>query len=176
MNPADFDARLLDILSLCSPLLHLGDLAIDSRDSGVGIERVASVSRKIDVPKILIQGNHDSVPSEVYRKNGWIFLDCGIDLVNRRVLRDEPPFLFFKAGDLRILASHYPAKRPEGSWRHSRECVRMAEIFEEYHADINLHGHTHSRSFPEPSLRNVSLEVLGFVPKRLSELLTARES
>jgi len=147
-NPSDFDARLLDILSGCSPLLHLGDLAIDSRDSGVGIERVASVSRKIDGPKILIQGNHDSVPAEVYRKNGWIFVDCGIDLVHRRVLRGEPPFLFFQAGDRRILASHYPAKRPEGSWRHSRECVRMAEIFEEYDADINLHGTRIPGRFP----------------------------
>jgi hypothetical protein len=106
VNPSDFDSRLLEVLSGCSPLLHLGDLAIDSRDSGFWVERVVSVFRKIGVPKILIKVNHDFVLAEVYRKNGWIFIDCGIDLVDRRVMRDELPFLFFQEGNIRILASH----------------------------------------------------------------------
>ncbi|MCL4427596.1 MAG: hypothetical protein M1276_01175, partial [Deltaproteobacteria bacterium] len=74
----------------------------------------------------------------------------------------------------RIMFSHLPVEE-DGIKRDEKFNLAISKLFEiflEYNCDINVHGHVHSRSLEGSAYcRNVSVEVIGFKPVRIMEIL-----
>lgn len=172
---AEFDDKMIEVLRRSSPLLHLGDVTIDSRNPAVVNERVEWVTRRLrDVPKILLPGNHDRNSLFLYEKSGWKVVPCGVDLTGSppRFYPDAPPFLLWNIDGQRVFFSHEPVLVDREESPHDKGIVRMlGEWFQRLGATLNIHGHTHSRMIASPLFRNVSLEAVGFSPPRLSQIV-----
>ena len=108
---AEFDDKMIEVLRRSSPLLHLGDVTIDSRNPAVMNERIEWVTRRLRaVPKILLPGNHDRNSLFLYEKGGWKVVPCGVDLTGSppRFYPDAPPFLLWNIDGRRVFFSHEP--------------------------------------------------------------------
>lgn len=170
-----FDSKLLGVLRQCSAILHLGDLCIDSRGSIEKTEkRVKTVSRALcGIPKILVKGNHDSLPDSFYEENGWAVVSSIVDVARRRTITG-PPAIVFEAKHGPVIATHFPAyvgKDEAFDDRYRSERAHLSSVRQEIDAWVNLHGHTHEHSVPDPTTLNMSVEAIGFSPKRLSEIV-----
>ena len=171
----DFDEKMLARLRPLKHLLHLGDVVIDSRNHKVFLERIQYIGEKLkDVQKILIMGNHDLGGEKVFEKTGWIVVDCGVDLTGTVpiVFKNAPPFVVVKIDDIRAFLSHEPVAvlRPASDFDKDVN-KKLRKWFELTNVSINIHGHVHSHSIDHPSFKNVSLEVMDFRPKKLSEIV-----
>lgn len=166
---------MIDLLRRSSPLLHLGDVTINSRKPNVTEERVRWVGERLrGVPRILVTGNHDRGSEAFYRKTGWNVVSCGIDLTESapRLYPDAPPFLLLNIGGSRFFFSHEPVLVERERTSHDSGIVEtLGQWFVRLDAHLNIHGHTHSTIIPNPLLRNVSIEVQGFAPVRVSHLI-----
>lgn len=170
-----FDDKMLKLLSKSSPLLHLGDVCMNSRNRNTFEKRVFHVGQRLDgLQKVLIPGNHDMDGLSFYEKTGWFVLSHGMCLLKEKTfsIPDSPPFLFIDMGRERIFFSHEPvlSGRERTRWDGEQE-EKLTNWFKKLDASLNVHGHLHSRKIPSPSFQNVSVEVLSFQPARLSTLV-----
>lgn len=175
----DFDEKLFSILNNASPLLHLGDVAINSKNQKKFYERVNYVGEKLNsIEKILLVGNHDSGAEFLYKKTGWDVVDCGINLDSKEIYYNTPAFIVKTIGNEKILFSHEPAfladqiKYDEGLEKFKTKTQELlGEIYIQLGITKNVHGHVHSHSLSSDKHVNVSIENLDFYPKRLSKIV-----
>jgi calcineurin-like phosphoesterase family protein len=82
--------------------------------------------------------------------------------------------LICKIEDKIIMFSHIPANLDYYS-NHDNKYIStikvLDHIFKKLNCDINIHGHTHSRSIQDSRFINVSCENIGFTPIKLGDLL-----
>lgn len=134
-------------------VLHLGDFAW----KGDSIQRYAP---KLNGIKYLIRGNHD--------KGGIIYLDNTFTEVIDFKARGEAAYYIAEVDGIKILFSHFPIVSDGYDDVHWRT---LSEVFEKEQCDINIHGHVHSMKLGDQRCVNVSVEVIGFKPIGLYELL-----
>jgi calcineurin-like phosphoesterase family protein len=94
--------------------------------------------------KILIYGNHDRKGARYYQRLGFDVTCRGFELRYR---------------DHRILFSHRPDDQAE---------------FVRYPQHLNMHGHVHAQTRQDRRLINCCVEVLGYTPVAVSDVLDAR--
>jgi calcineurin-like phosphoesterase family protein len=125
-------------------ILHLGDLAIFF---GPTRDMWASFAATLPGDKYLIKGNHDKEKDSYYKGIGFEVVEA--PLIQYFGTIDVEPMV--------ILFSHQP-QEPSEAW------------------DLNLHGHMHGNThheypFPLDRHMDVGVDVLGWAPVRLGEIL-----
>lgn len=169
------DRLILKKLKNSNPLLHLGDVIVeDATDKAVRQYATDLGSLLHNIKKILVIGNHDKAFGTLFRDTGWLVVSHGINLTVDPPLeyKDAPPFLLTRVSGSRVFFSHEPVLRPP--WRpvaHSRVVKHLTFWFNNLQADINVHGHVHSKTIPHPLFCNVSAEVVPGPLLRVSHLV-----
>lgn len=125
------------------PILHLGDLVIFF---GPTRDMWADMAATLPGNKYLIRGNHDKEQDFYYEIRGFAVLPQFVKTIDNK----------------RIYFSHQP-QDPEDFPRDN--------FF-----DINIHGHMHGNThheypFPLDRHMDVGVDVLGFAPVRLGDIL-----
>lgn len=168
----EFEQKLYRLLDTLPALLHLGDVCMNTKDPEKTRARFLAVSRRLySIPKILVRGNHDALPDEFFRENGWQIIS-GVVNVPDRTEQPGPPCLLFETRSGLVMASHYPAtSAPQYSPDDRRISTELFTMAQEAAVNHTLHGHTHETSYPRHNMTNVSIEALTFEPKRLSALV-----
>ena len=148
-------------------VLHLGDFVWGGRDT------IRTWTSRLNGRIILIKGNHD--------RNALVYPEFGIEVIEGILVDGKhipaPKYvnaLITEVNGLRIMFSHLPVEedRIKRDEKFNPAISKLFEIFMEYNCDINVHGHVHSRSLEGSAYcRNVSVEVMGFKPVRIGEIL-----
>ena len=157
----EFDEKVIQLIQHSSPFLYLGDFCIDTYNPEITNERVKEASLKIiDIPKILILGNHDTAPIELYQMYNWDVIPFGVDMINEKEDLKSQPYLFFEWDGAKVFASHYPAVLypDDFSIRYKEYSRQLYEKSQELNADINIHGHTHSVKLNDKKLINACID------------------
>jgi len=139
-------------------VLHLGDFAFKS-------EAVRIWAQKLNGIKYLLRGNHDK-SAQTYLANGFAGV---IDFP----AKGESAYHIADVDEIRILFSHYPIVTDgldDTHWRY------LAKVFYNERCDINIHGHIHSMQLNEKLCINASVEVIGYAPLKLGEMLNKKMS
>jgi hypothetical protein len=111
---------------------------------------------------------------EFFKKTGWIVISCGFDLTGDSVTvyKNAPPFLVTSTQGKKVFLSHEPVLAKRTPTPYETDITRELGVwFERLSAEINVHGHIHSKSMGNPSFVNVSAEALNFRPQKLSAIL-----
>jgi len=125
-------------------ILHLGDVMWYKHDTPWDESRtLVDVVKSLPGNKFLVKGNHDN------KSNDW-WGEIGFTVLPKRV--------FYNYEGKRILFTHYPENNFIMHW------------------DINIHGHIHNHGYEvkEENGRqfiNVSVEVMGYAPVKLGDIL-----
>ena len=117
-------------------------------DVGFGsVEEIVSLLKRINAKKILVEGNHD----KRYLKH-QDFLDC---------FQSTHEILEISDHQKKVVMFHYPML----SWNRA------------FHGSIHLYGHVHNNKVPyeADNAFNVSLEMLGYAPMTLPEILELKQ-
>ena len=164
--------------------LHLGDFTSD--DSLKALEgKIRKYGKLLNGRILLIRGNHDTAPTEVYDTAGIGIID-----------EFKNPWYSAVSGtvkDMKILFSHYPIKDLYPILNHRNYCVQdygynycpddnpfkfpieqLEAIFVKNKFDINIHGHIHNKIKLFDNLINVSPDNIGYAPVKLGELLSSK--
>lgn len=72
----------------------------------------------------------------------------------------------------RIMFSHFPVFNRKVNDKYAKSRDVLDRLFALADCSLNIHGHIHSRDTNHSFCFNVCCEQLGFMPKRLSEILT----
>lgn len=126
----------------------LGDLLF-------GIYWAKTVQRLIEESGIdwhFIRGNHDRKLSD--KK----ILGMGFKSVQ--------DYLILETRFGKALLSHYPIINHDP--RYLSRVIELNSVFEANKCAVNIHGHTHSFSHPDPRLINVSVEATNYQPMEIS--------
>lgn len=160
-RPDDHEWRIHDawkeMVRARDVIVHLGDLAYRGSDSYLKQFFVG-----LPGDKYLLPGNHDKKPNSWYERRGFTVLDCLLReiVLDRRTIR-HTGFYWHDGQGRRILFSHYPDQQLL-DWT------------------INIHGHIHNNDYPagcnpERDYRNISVEVTGYRPLRLRDVLCGED-
>lgn len=156
-----FDAKMLNLVLSSNPFLCLGDFCIDSINQSITDRRVEIMSSEIKfMHKILVMGNHDKAPIDLYKKYNWEVISFGVNLVDNTEDINSPPYLFFETKGIKVLCTHYPAVLLSKDWRpiYRDFSSILYNKYKELGADINLHGHTHSIHMEGDCFKNLSFD------------------
>jgi len=159
-------------------VLHLGDFSFKESDE----ELLTLLGEMLNGNKILILGNHDKKPLKFYEKFFKLPIGEGTIYVEHKgeFFKIDAPYKFANGLILefpkvgKVFFTHYPVKTPP-PWQ-TNTVKFLKDVFETFGCSLNLHGHTHSKSLNDPQSVNLSVEVIDFTPKRLSEVLDAVKS
>ena len=144
-RPKNHDFLIYDnwkrIVGSKDPIFHLGDLTVWY---GMKQEPWELLALHLPGKKKLLKGNHDPRSDEEYAALGYTVV--------------EP--MVVRVGVHRILFTHEPCLTPSENW------------------DINIHGHVHNNGHRNEGLdelppwcKNVSIEVMNYVPVKLGDIL-----
>lgn len=154
-------------------VLHLGDFLFYSPE--IFFEKY-QLKGKI----LLIPGNHDRNKNLKFLKEKIFLVLIGIYILeNNREnysFKQIPLEENIKVNGIiatfkskKILFSHYPVYEYD---RFDLEKIKhLRNFFEKYNCNFNIHGHVHNKPEVHNELLNVSVERIGFSPKKLSEIL-----
>lgn len=151
-------------------VLHLGDFSFKG---------VAPFMDRLNGRIILLLGNHD-VPAlaELQRyatsRAHKLYVHQGCEGLTEP---EEVSGLIKNIGAKKVMFSHYPLISVDpytrGKAKQSRDA--MAQVFIDEACDICVHGHLHSKDDHTDRYEvNVSMERIGFAPKRLADVLKGR--
>lgn len=157
-------------------ILHLGDFAFR------GIEEH---SKKLKGNKILLRGNHDLKSTKTYLEAGWKDVIESVKLVlNENTFEKTPRMdkywngLFMGINDYTVLFSHYPVFN-NNEWdvkKYGPITDMLQEIYEDLDADLNIHGHTHTKNSIYENSINVSIEhCTGLKPMKIKDVISLYE-
>lgn len=128
-------------------VLHLGDIFMGRTSAS------ANILRNLPGNKFFIRGNHDKKGLHWYMDVGFVHAG-GVEDNGTRILN---AVLFREPQGKRVLFTHYPDLQYLDKW------------------DINVHGHIHNNGHavgvPIRDYRNMSVEVVGYRPHRLRDIL-----
>lgn len=150
-RPADHFARMEHLwrerISADDLVVHLGDVSFRYADGDEMLWFLASLPGR----KFLVRGNHDR------QRPDW-YVRAGFTVVPELEWRDPAA-----RGGLRVIFSHRPVM-PE----------RLALC-----RSLNVHGHIHNNGYPayasaDLKYANVSVEVTGYAPVRLRDVIAGR--
>jgi len=137
-------------------VLHLGDLFMGNATTA------KLLLEQLPGDKYMIRGNHDKKSIKWYEEIGFKLVgDFGRiywkEPIWEHLPITDPPYIAETKGKT-ILFSHEPQVDAPEPW------------------DINIHGHIHNNGYPigtpeDKDYRNVSVEVVGYRPVRLSDIL-----
>ena len=122
----------------------LGDIAFKAMD----IDEVLSLIRSLNGKKVLVEGNHDVK----YLKNRSF----------RALFEEITPYKKIYDNDRQVILSHYPFAEWDGFFRGSYHC------YGHIHNNIN---ETSDFMLTRPNAFNVGVDVIGFSPATLDELI-----
>lgn len=177
----DFDRFLIEYLnsyiSENDEVLHLGDVAF--RDK-------YKLAEKLNGKITLIKGNHDKQkPIEFYKSIGWdIIEDLRIEIdidkswfeylkykYDTKTLA-KTACLVKEINGKKVLFSHYPVFNDNPYDEKFQNISNLLEeVFTLCGCDINIHGHTHSYTVADKRCINACLEVNGFKPVEIADIL-----
>ncbi len=122
---------------------HLGDVAFGNRER---VQKIVDRFRKLPGKKYLIPGNHD-----------WRYPDVLFQAFEKVLPQIYETTVAYGHGESRrLVLCHYPMLIWNGLYRGS----------------IQLYGHVHGRIPGNTAQTDVGVDVWGFTPVRLSDLLT----
>lgn len=159
-------------------VLCLGDFTQNLKDRQASMALVEKYTGLLNGRKLLIRGNHDAEATPWYYDCGW---NCLIEypLVfegsTMRWLPSPTPYggcLICEVDGQRILFSHFAVHEGEhDDRRYLVEKAHLRALFEDFHCDLNVHGHTHIRPVDHPRCLSACVESTGFKPLRLGDFL-----
>jgi calcineurin-like phosphoesterase family protein len=138
------------------PVLHLGDVvyANKGRFDELALRGYQRMLRSLPGRKFLILGNHDKLPPEWYERAGFEVLGRG----------DKPLLATADPDHGLVYLTHEPLTSAHHDYPY------LDDAF-----DVNVHGHIHGNPLwgPLPRRRyaNACVEVTGYAPVRLRDLL-----
>jgi len=162
-------------------IIHLGDVAF--KDS-------YKIAKKLNGNITLIVGNHDKKEHIRYYKTlGWNIIDKIIldipqhhkifNTLNKEFSKDElsHELLCCKVIDInnhRVMFSHFPVFDNNPYDKKYKKITNILDkIYTLTNCTLNIHGHTHSKKSNFKHSVNVSVECIGFKPKRLSDIISS---
>jgi len=156
-------------------VLHLGDFAF---------RNIEENSDNLNGNKILIRGNHDRKSSKHYINCGWKDVIDTVKLnINGNTFEMITPLeknwngYLTKIDNIKILFSHYPIKN-SNDWdtkKYGQLTQMLAEVYDGYEANTNIHGHVHSLTSAFKNAINVSVEHINLTPIKVKTLLLNNE-
>lgn len=166
-------------------LLHLGDFCINKMNQKKTYSNIKQRSEEITIKnKILIKGNHDKIENDFYKESGWdyiidqpiIYLDNELIFLENNL--DFTGSLIVDLKGKRILFSHFGifTNDPRYENKYKEQIEYLQKIFELYKCDINIHGHSHSKSTYTKKSFNASVENINFKPISYNEIITTISS
>lgn len=123
-------------------VLFLGDLAWGSR------RRMQEFFQALPGHKILVRGNHDKGRTDTCLRA------AGFEEIHPLGIVEED-----------VLFSHYPLSCKDP--RYAAQVHALEELMQEHQCTLNVHGHIHHRTSPDPRCVNVSVERTDFFPVTL---------
>jgi len=129
----------------------LGDLVLTGSP---GRKKVELAMREMPGRKVFVRGNHDKKLSDAY------LAACGFEEVHQ---------LYLHLPERRMLLSHYPLTNVDQ--RYLDRIAELNRVFDELGCLIQVHGHTHHAWSRDARCVNVSVEVAGFRPVTLDEVV-----
>lgn len=138
----DLIRRWNEVVSENDEVRILGDVGFPKNNEDV--EEIISLVKRLNGKKILVVGNHDY---KLLQNEEFVRLFASIDNYMRVTDRDR-----------NVILSHYPMEEWDGFYRDF----------------IHLYGHVHNNDVGLKTLKNrynVSLEVLGYTPRTLDEII-----
>lgn len=153
-RPTDHNERMFDnwnrTVEPDDIVLHLGDVLFRP-NSNAYLHRIRSLNGK----RYMIRGNHDHKKDAYYEDLGFTVLPLR-DPSDKNAMQGDVLIADFEGK--RVAFSHVP-------------CF----LYENW--DVNIHGHIHNGGYPthvkamEKDHRNVSVEVLGYYPALLTDVM-----
>lgn len=154
-------------------VLHLGDFAFRG---------ITEYTSGLNGNKILLRGNHDLKNGRTYIDDGWKDIIESVKMVvGGKVFEMIPNIDKYWNGFLteicgkKILFSHYPIQN-NCEWdvkKYGPITNMLEEVYNGYGAEVNIHGHTHTKLSDGKMCINVSLEhCTSLTPMRIKDVLT----
>ena len=154
-------------------IFHLGDFAF---------RNIEEYTKKLNGKKILLRGNHDMGSARHYTESGWKEVIEAVKMnVNNNMFEMVPHIDKYWNGYLTeingwaILFSHYPIYN-SNEWdlkKYGQITTMLESVYEGYGAQINIHGHCHSKNSVFENAINVSVEhCTSLSPMLIGDLLT----
>lgn len=161
---------------------HLGDLYF-----GNGYK----ILKKLNGTKLLIVGNNDIGKYEyVQNLKSWsVCKKLCLQIPQSRLIKDHLKQKFGKESlknlylnavvcdieDERIMFSHFPVFNRKVRDRFTKARDILDETYKLAQCSLNIHGHLHSKESGNDFCINVSCEKLGFIPRKLGEILESHK-
>ena len=146
-------------------VLYLGDFCINKRNNKKTIFNIETNTRKLNGRKILIKGNHDQSPNELYYKSGW-------DIVSNRTDLDLAGCIVADICGERVLFSHFGifiSNRFNNKYK--KQVDLFGDLYHDHACTINIHGHSHGNAGATHRSYNVSVEKIKFTPIDIKEII-----
>jgi calcineurin-like phosphoesterase family protein len=153
-------------------VLHLGDFAF---------KNIEEYTKKLNGNKIILRGNHDLKHGNHYIESGWKDIIESVKMnINGNIFELQPNVDKYWNGfltvinDTRIMFTHYPLFN-SNDWdlkKYGHITKMLENIYTGYDAQVNIHGHIHSKKSDFKNAINVSTEKCpGLRPITIGELL-----
>jgi len=156
-------------------VLHLGDFAFSNLDGHI---------KKLNGKKILLRGNHDLKSKYTYTDAGFAdVIESFIVIIGEQMFEMTPSpdkywnGLITDINGWKILFSHYPIKN-SNAWdlkRYGQITDMLEKVYEATRCDLNIYGHTHSKTSIYEKSISVCIETNGgnMSPLRIGDVLAA---
>lgn len=152
-------------------VLHLGDLAF---------KYIQAYMPRLNGHIELILGNHDRKGLQTYLSLEKVYRGIEIHENNNilKVTNDEDPLLsglIITISGIKIMFSHYPVFN-ENKYDLENEKIYnrmkiLERLYNDYHCDINIHGHTHSNNSTFKNAFNVCIDANNYKIITLNDIL-----
>lgn len=176
---ANFDDFMVDMwnkyIKRDDIVIHLGDFVFKNV---VEFFEEYELNGKI----ILIAGNHDvrHDKTRLFRNYCKVVIDFGVVFVGRepkpevtKTIGGAVNGLILEINRKRIMLSHIPVVIYEEEDRLRVENLR--EIYDSYGCVLNIHGHEHHKLVSSSEVINMAVELVGFKPRKLKDILVERK-
>ena len=169
-------------------IICLGDIYF----GGVKEFKKFSILGELSGQKHLLMGNHDNLTITRYNEMGFNVVGKEGLILSESILKDQKMlkeiskikkqhndikkrlfyFIIQDFGDKRVMFTHFPIKSNSDYDNKYQPIVDVLyKIFELTNCDYNIHGHTHSKNIEDKRIINVSAEIIGLKPIKISKLL-----
>jgi len=147
-------------------ILHMGDFTINKFDDDKTYNNIRKFSGLLNGRKILMRGNHDRAPAEIYEDLGWI-------VIKEPLINDHFPYIIYELNGQKMLICHLPIRDLSSvqNDRYQKCYEQLAQVFEINECSVSVHGHSHSYQQPDSRCINLSVENTDFLPVKLGNIL-----
>ena len=160
-------------------VLCLGDFTQNLKQKSKSRTLVEKYSRLLNGKKVLIRGNHDAEDTSWYYDCGWnCLVEFPLIIQNQTMCWLSAPTRFCGCiicdiEGYRVLFSHFAIYEDDlADCRYPVEKAYLRDLFERYHCDLNIHGHTHNRPVNHSDCLSACVEKTFFAPVKVGQFLS----